>query len=223
MFCGELKISTAANAVVQMIDSVDHITGKAGLTLTITASKDGAAFAGISPTVTDLGSGWYALAFTTTHTNTKGFLALHITGTGADPKDPHWLVVTDTSGDTVASVTGAVGSVTGAVGSVTGAVGSVTGLTASNLDATVSSRLATSGYTAPSSAATIAAAVLDAVVETGFSLKESTRLMLAALVGKLSGAPGTSITIRDVNDAKNRIVATVDANGNRTAVTKDVT
>lgn len=49
----------------------------------------------------------------------------------------------------VASVTGNVG------GNVTGSVGSVVGLTASNLDATVSSRLATAGYTAPPSAATI--------------------------------------------------------------------
>lgn len=51
---------------------------------------------------------------------------------------------------TVAAVSGAVGSVAGNVGgNVTGSVGSVVGLTASNLDAAVSSRLATSGYTAP--------------------------------------------------------------------------
>lgn len=51
---------------------------------------------------------------------------------------------------TAAAVTGNVGgNVTGSVGSVVGAVGSVTGLTASNLDTTVSSRLATAGYTAP--------------------------------------------------------------------------
>lgn len=64
--------------------------------------------------------------------------------------------------------------------------------------------------------------VLDTTVETGFSLKQSLRLILAALSGKLSGAPGTTITIRDVNDTKNRIIATVDADGNRTAVTTDV-
>jgi hypothetical protein len=43
-------------------------------------------------------------------------------------------------------------SVVGAVGSVTGSVGSVVGLTASNLDTTISSRLATVGYTAPDNA-----------------------------------------------------------------------
>lgn len=59
-------------------------------------------------------------------------------------------------------------------------------------------------------------------IETSFTLRQALRLMLSALAGKLSGAAGTTVTIRDVNDAKNRIVATVDSDGNRTAVTKDV-
>ena len=82
-----LKQSTATNVMVFMTDSADHIAGKASLTLTITASKDGAAFASITPTVTDRGSGWYNLALTTSHTDTLGDLVLHITGTGADPSD----------------------------------------------------------------------------------------------------------------------------------------
>lgn len=82
-----MKQSTAANKMVFMVDSTDHVTGKTGLTLTITASKDGAAFASISPTVTDRGNGWYNVALSTTDTNTLGDLALHITGTGADPTD----------------------------------------------------------------------------------------------------------------------------------------
>lgn len=82
-----LKQSTAANVMLFMTDSADHVTGKTGLTLTITASKDGAAFATISPTVTDRGNGWYSLALTTAHTDTLGDLALHVTGTGADPTD----------------------------------------------------------------------------------------------------------------------------------------
>lgn len=82
-----LDQTTAYNLMVFMTDSTDHMTGKPGLTLTITASKAGAAFASITPTVTDRGSGWYSLALTTTHTDTAGDLALHITGTGADPTD----------------------------------------------------------------------------------------------------------------------------------------
>lgn len=55
------------------------------------------------------------------------------------------------------------------------------------------------------------------------TLREAMRLMVAALAGKVSGAPSGPIIIRDTSDTKNRITATVDANGNRTAVTKDVT
>jgi hypothetical protein len=98
-----LKQSTAYNLEVFMTDSADHISGKASLTLTITASKDGAAFASITPTVTDLGSGWYNLALTTTHTNTVGDFALHITSTGADPSDLVMQVRANVLGDTLAS------------------------------------------------------------------------------------------------------------------------
>lgn len=82
-----LKQSTTFNLPVLMVDSTDHITGKTGLTLTITASKDGAAFASITPTVTELATGWYKLALTTGNTDTLGMLAIHITASGADPLD----------------------------------------------------------------------------------------------------------------------------------------
>lgn len=82
-----LKQSATANVMVFMTDAADHVSGKASLTLTITASKDGTAFASITPTVTERGNGWYALALTTSHTDTLGDLALHITGAGADPTD----------------------------------------------------------------------------------------------------------------------------------------
>lgn len=70
----------------------------------------------------------------------------------------------------------------------------------------------------------IAAALLDLAngVETSYSVRQAFRLVLAALAGKLSGAAGTDIAIRDVNDTKDRIQATVDAVGNRSAVTLDV-
>lgn len=63
----------------------------------------------------------------------------------------------------------------------------------------------------------------DQPIETGFSLRQILRLIAAATSGKLSGAGTSTITIRDINDTKDRIVATVDANGNRSVVTKDVT
>lgn len=96
-----LKQSTARDKMVFMTDSADHITGKTSLTLTITASKNGAAFASISPTVTERGSGWYSLALTTSHTDTLGDLALHVTSTGADPSDLVWQVVAGLPGESV--------------------------------------------------------------------------------------------------------------------------
>jgi hypothetical protein len=82
---------------------------------------------------------------------------------------------------------------------------------------------ASAGGPTPLSPEGLAASLLDENdIESGYSLRESVRLILSALVGKLSGADSTTVTIRDINDTVNRIVATVDANGNRTTVTKDV-
>lgn len=83
-----LKQSTSRNRMILMVQSADHVTGIASLTLVIQISKDGGALATITPTVTDRGSGFYNLALDTTHTNTLGDLALHITGGAtADPTD----------------------------------------------------------------------------------------------------------------------------------------
>jgi len=60
-------------------------------------------------------------------------------------------------------------------------------------------------------------------VETGYTPRQALRLILAALAAKLSGAATTTVVIRDIGDSKDRITATVDANGNRTAVTVDAT
>lgn len=57
----------------------------------------------------------------------------------------------------------------------------------------------------------------------GYSLEETLKLCLAALSGKLSGAASTIVTIRAADDSKDRITATVDSNGNRSAITLDAT
>ena len=75
-------------------------------------------------------------------------------------------------------------------------------------------------------AAQNADALLDRsnAIETGLTPRGALRLNSAALAGKLSGAAGTTVTIRNsVADSKDRIVATVDSSGNRTAITTDVT
>lgn len=65
---------------------------------------------------------------------------------------------------------------------------------------------------------------LAAGVETGLTLRQAMRLLAAASAGKLSGAATTTIVIRNaVADSKDRITATVDADGNRSAITVDLT
>lgn len=74
--------------------------------------------------------------------------------------------------------------------------------------------------------ANVASAILDepAGVETGLTVREALRLIAAATAGKISGAAGTTITIRNaIADGKDRIIATVDSDGNRTAITYDLT
>lgn len=71
---------------------------------------------------------------------------------------------------------------------------------------------------------TIPADILDASngVETSMTLRQALRIILAAAGGKLSGANTTTVTVRNPGDSKDRIVATVDEHGNRSAVTLDV-
>jgi len=72
----------------------------------------------------------------------------------------------------------------------------------------------------------IAAAILDLAdaIETGLTLRQAQRLCAAAAAGVLSGAATTEVVIRNaVANSKARITATVDADGNRTAIATDVT
>jgi len=74
--------------------------------------------------------------------------------------------------------------------------------------------------------ANVANAILDAVngVEEDLTVRHALRLIAAATAGKISGAATTTITIRNaVVDDKNRIIATVDGDGNRSAITYDLT
>lgn len=66
----------------------------------------------------------------------------------------------------------------------------------------------------------LVAAVLAAVIEGTVTLKQSLQLSNAAAAGKLSGAATTTATLRNLADTIDRIVATVDADGNRTALTR---
>lgn len=216
-----LKQSTARSKTVLMIDSTDHITGKASLTLTITASKDGGSFASITPTVTDLGSGWYKLALDSTMTNTLGDLSLHITGTGADPTDVSFQVILelpgvvlgDTSGTTTlltrlpSAISLSAGAVTvGTNSDKTGYALSVTPPTAiqvraemdsnstklANLDATMSSRSTYAGGAVAS--VTAGVTVTTNNDKTGYALTSGEHTNIVADVNTALDATGTELS-----------------------------
>jgi len=65
-------------------------------------------------------------------------------------------------------------------------------------------------------------AILDEVVVGSYTMRQLLKVMAAALAGKATGGGTTSVTFRGVDDASDVIVATVDANGNRSAVTLTV-
>lgn len=140
----------------------------------------------------------------------------------------------------IASVSGAVGSVTGnvggnvvgSVGSVVGAVGSVTGNVGGNVTGSVgsvaaggitASSIATGAIDADALAADAIDEIWDEIFEGTLTMRQGFRLFLSALAGKSTGGGTANPNFRDNADSKNRIAATVDASGNRTAITLDAT
>jgi hypothetical protein len=94
-------------------------------------------------------------------------------------------------------------------GNLSGSVGSVAG----NVAGTVASVVTKTGYV-------LAATGLDSiVVEVGLNARQALAINASASGGKLSGAATTTITILGAGVATTRILATVDEDGNRSAVT----
>lgn len=312
----ELKQSQAANVIIFMADSTDHITGKTGLTLTVTLSKDGGAFASITPTVTERTSGWYNIALTTLHTDTVGDLVVRATATGADASERPLNVVANVEADTYALANGANGFANIKADTANIQTRLPSALVSGRMDASVGSNLDKTGYSLTQSfpanfadlaitvttgrvtvgtnadktgysisgakttldmlnditaaavwaAATrtlssganislakgtgvtgfndIAAsdvwtsatraltdkagfelsaagvdAVLDEVVEGTLTLRQIMRINLAALAGKSAGGGTATLLFKGADGTTTRITATVDANGNRTAMT----
>jgi hypothetical protein len=117
-------------------------------------------------------------------------------------------------------------------GSLSGAVGALAGIFADlDGDGALTSTLNALGYMEADvspftelSPESLAAAVWASIIESGLTAEAAMRLIAAATAGEVSGAATATVTIRNaVADDKNRIVATVDGDGNRTAITYDLT
>lgn len=200
-----------------LVDANTVKVGPSGSGTAQTAKDIGAAV----PAAAAGASGGLLISGSNSGTTTLG--ALTITG------------ATTMTGGLTAAITGNItGNLSGSVGSVTGAVGSVTGNVGGNVAGSVASVTAgvtvttnndKTGYALTSGERnSVADALLDRAngVETGLTPRQSMQLWSAAMAGVLSGAGTTTITIKGAGVATTRITATVDADGNRSALTLNV-
>lgn len=113
------------------------------------------------------------------------------------------------------------GNTDGSLGNMTTALSGTATITAvTNALGNMSADIVSSSALSPES---LAQALLDdSPIETGYSLRETLRLILSSAVAELSGAGGSTITIRDINNTVDRIIMAVDGTGNRTGGTYDV-
>jgi hypothetical protein len=98
--------------------------------------------------------------------------------------------------------------------------------TGTTLDGKVDSILddtGTAGVVVDSLSAASVDAIHDEAVDGAITLRQSIRLLNSASGAKTSGMATTTAIIRDLADTKDRVTAVVDADGNRTAVVRDLT
>ena len=239
-----LRQATASQEVPlgYFVDSTDGNTEETALTIAntdILVWKTGATTlaAKTAGGATHISNGIYYTVLDATDTDTIGPLVLFVHVAGALAVRLECVVLDEAVYDTLFGTTalstyagGAVASVTGNVGgNVTGSVGSVAagGIAAASFAAGAidAAAIATGAVDADALAADagteLATALLDLAngVETSYTVRQALRLVLASVSGVLSGAATTSITIKAPDGLTDRIAATVDADGNRTAVT----
>lgn len=210
----DLRANQTGNLTGNVSGSVGSVTGAVGSVTGAVGSVTGAVGSVTANVNAVLTNGAHGGAAATLQLGGAGGLTGNITGnlTGS-----------------VGSVTGAVGSVTGSVGSVTGAVGSVTGNVGGNVAGSVGSVTAavTVGTNNDKTGYTLSAAGVTAIwaeVMTGTTTAvQAVRGFIAAMLGKASGLDTLAPKYRNIADTKDVISATTDANGNRSAVTLDLT
>ena len=210
--------STAARRriLVYLVDATDGFTPEPTITVSageIKISKNGASTANHAGTWTEISLGMYHYEFTAGELDTLGVVIFNITKTGCRvfvkesqvvPWDPY--LNQDADLTALQADATAIKAKTDTLPASPAAVGSAMTLTSGERDS-------------------IASAHLDLAngVETGLTVRNAHRLEVAAAAGKISGAATTTVTLRNaVADSKNRMVATVDLNGNRSAITTDL-
>lgn len=195
-----------------MVLSSDHTSPATGLVPVVTLSKAGAAFGAAGGTVTEVSSGWYKIALTTTDTNTLGELAFHVAVATADNTDftDQVYAYDPTAAQLPANVTQWNG--TNVASPATAGIPDVNVKNYNNVVAQ------TDANSLPK--VDVEDVNGSSTVETGITVKQALQYCASALAGVLAGAGTTTVTIAAINNSgTNRITATVDVNGNRSAVT----
>src|ERR1700693_5460678 len=97
----KLPESTAYTVMLKVFSATDHVTPATGKTVAVVLSKAGVAFAnpsGGATNATQVGSGWYSVALSTTDTNTLGDLVVRGTAAGCDDSEQVCQVVNANTG-----------------------------------------------------------------------------------------------------------------------------
>jgi hypothetical protein len=133
----------------------------------------------------------------------------------------------DAETDAAAAASGVAGLNDPTAAAIATAVRSELATELGRVDATVSSRAATGDAMTLTTGErdAVAAALLDLAngVETGITTRQALRATLAALAGKVTGMSSNAPVFRAADDSKDRITATTDVDGNRSAVSLNLT
>lgn len=204
----------------------DLVTGAASLDSEV--SKDGGTFTDCTNEATEIAtaSGMYYLDLTATEMNADTVAIIVKTATAGAKTTPIVIYPVE-DGDLPVNLTQWRGTqpntlVSGRADASVGAMASAV-LTASAIaaNAITAAKIATDAIGAAQLAADAVDEILDDPVEGALTMRQVLRIMLSSLAGKSNGGGTASINFRNYADTLNRIAATVDANGNRTAITLD--
>jgi len=201
-----LKQSTTATVTIGPVLDANGAAVTTAVVGDFRISKNGTPATLSGATVTHDANGYYTIALTTSNTDTVGRLEIYSGNTAQATAVHNWLVLLASVFDAIqTNATNSTGGLVTATGSVTALAGAISTLTAAGvrtelatelgrIDTTVSSRLATSGYTAPPSASTNATAVRT---ELTTELNRIDATISSRLAASSYTAPPTAGTIAD--------------------------
>jgi hypothetical protein len=214
-----LKQSTTATVTVGPVLDANGAAVTTAVVGDFRISKNGTPATLSGATVTHDANGYYTIALTTSNTDTVGRLEIYSGNTAQATAVHNWLVLLASVFDALqTNATNSIGGLVTATGSVTALAGAISTLTAggvrtelttelNRIDATISSRLATTSYTAPPTAGVIADAVWDEAYSghttagTFGKLMDTLRKSNTVLEGTILASPTPTTTVFRISGA----------------------